>query len=1693
MSSWSGGGKRRAAGKGWRNKSDSPDELSHSWQAQAPGRPRSGRSSRRRWQSHWLVYSTLGAALLGLFLYVLLIRPAKTPVLLAMGVEYAVPAPPNQWVQEDREALSELDETLAISEITGSLGGDASEGWKSLQNLLSEHRAMRRGFRSVDEPLVIYFSMPGVVDEKGAPCLLPSGSSALDSQDWLRVEKIVDEIAKTVPAERPKLLILDSNQSVVNWKLGIVYNTFSERLKEFVDRCDVHNLAVLNSADAGQVSWCSPQLGGTAFGQFLRMGLAGAADYDSADPNGEVSVAELATYLRVQVGNWAKSNRDSVQTPILLKTSQTPDFDLTHALSRDVIDSYRKSLADVSKIEPSISIATMSDLWSMLDRLRELDIARYDPLVLARYECDLLRMEQMAYGGKAYKTEAERLSRDLKNRLEQAIDRAGANGFSLADQWAIANPDDAASTRITQDLNSLAMRRYFGQSNELNIKQSQEFFRALSAAVNGMQPQQSDFDPPLVQSLVPFADTQMLVAAHRLKIMQEASAAQYLRAVIDLKGKADQLAVPSILEDAADDSADAESATDESAVYPGDERAHYYVRLALADADRNRRLAQDALFVSSLDANRNKLLSEANKSLLAVAEIQEQVSQVLAIADRSFALTPYLAEWIGRDRGLSYPMANMREMDDLLRLVRDTQELSSAAADLRSMRQSPGKIAETANRLKVMAQSIDQRLTQYIDEFNGVCEQLGKAQVGAELLSFESVLASPLIRATLRRDLLTKRDVLAAELHKRFFSAASTEAVSAAAGYNVAEIIATWQRPPLLAILGETDDQSTHEDVLQRFEQDCWTARKSLSELKDSNVQGASSVDVAAGTDAFLDDRLALSGAERRERAAASLWFEPPALSPVTRLRRFDLQQLFVWQAERALDDFWHTVAEPNAKTIKDLLAPAISSRATIEPPGFADTAAGYLTCAEQINSPVTQAVNMQIDSVKKLVDERRLASQFGLEQMATSRPVLDSPSDVEVDVVITPHPKGSNLPVGTATIYLADEANQLASVASRESSWGQIPLPIAEGKSISQTARARDVKTSSLDSVVFFRGRQYRQQLEVNSLGGAVVQYEPPQYDTQSITLFGDQPNPPSVVFVLDCSYSMVAPIETEVPGAPMQPQMKVAKTALETMLNELAGRQGAAPRVGVWFFGHRVGWISNEARTTWRVDRRQEAAKGPIPNDLAPAEDVERILPLGLFGAQEFGLVSSRLADVTYHGLTPVNLSIVRALEEFSGADDDYSKSIIVITDGENDQWHDTTTGFKPVRETSTNDVISAWNRLGKNIPIYIIGFGIPEDERGNAIREFQKIAEVSHGKVVTPNSGADLIDYLRKQLSAQGYIVAAVDGERTVPVTKDESTGEELPVELNTRVVIPSGDFTLPGDFAVEFQSLAERVTLEGGEALEMRVTREGDGIAGIPYDADVIDEAPLAGDSSTEVSSPILRVHRPRRNDDRVKFRFSVQDQDAPFTPRPRELWIEVTPDGSSEPYVYYDTVFEANTPVPVAGFTAANWPAGTDYARVRFWCGYQPTASLMTIRLADAPATDAGKGAFQAVPQVPGLQVRVELENKSRGEYSVLVEEQVAREPTPAGAIRVRLEISDKSLQPRLVSHRFDAANRVARHQFDFLSSLSRREFAERITVGIISEAALKKNCLHLGDANGLRVPIVDEDATLVPSASSSSF
>ena len=103
------------------------------------------------------------------------------------------------------------------------------------------------------------------------------------------------------------------------WKFGLLYNSFAERLQSLVQELNIPNLAVLNSTRPGQVGWAAPELKGSVFGYFLWQGLGGAADVEeSGNHDKVVSLQELRRYLQSYVRQWVTENRAAVQEPMLL-------------------------------------------------------------------------------------------------------------------------------------------------------------------------------------------------------------------------------------------------------------------------------------------------------------------------------------------------------------------------------------------------------------------------------------------------------------------------------------------------------------------------------------------------------------------------------------------------------------------------------------------------------------------------------------------------------------------------------------------------------------------------------------------------------------------------------------------------------------------------------------------------------------------------------------------------------------------------------------------------------------------------------------------------------------------------------------------------------------------------------------------------------------------------------------------------------------------------------------------------------------------------------------------------------------------------------------------------------------------------------------------------------------------------------
>src|SRR5690606_36419723 len=145
--------------------------------------------------------------------------------------------------------------------------------------------------------------------------LLPAEASPLDSATWLPVSAVLDRISAALPRRVHKLVLLDSNRTGTDWRIGQLHNTFAQRLSAVVDPERHPNLVVVNSTAPDQAGWSSPALGGSAFGYFVARGLAGAADTVAAasdtepaptreaaaarggNGDGQVSVTELVDYL----------------------------------------------------------------------------------------------------------------------------------------------------------------------------------------------------------------------------------------------------------------------------------------------------------------------------------------------------------------------------------------------------------------------------------------------------------------------------------------------------------------------------------------------------------------------------------------------------------------------------------------------------------------------------------------------------------------------------------------------------------------------------------------------------------------------------------------------------------------------------------------------------------------------------------------------------------------------------------------------------------------------------------------------------------------------------------------------------------------------------------------------------------------------------------------------------------------------------------------------------------------------------------------------------------------------------------------------------------------------------------------------------------------------------------------------------
>ena len=435
--------------------------------------------------------------------------------------------------------------------------------------------------------------------------------------------------------------------------------------------------------------------------------------------------------------------------------------------------------------------------------------------------------------------------------------------------------------------------------------------------------------------------------------------------------------------------------------------------------------------------------------------------------------------------------------------------------------------------------------------------------------------------------------------------------------------------------------------------------------------------------------------------------------------------------------------------------------------------------------------------------------------------------------------------------------------------------------------------------------------------------------------------------------------------------------------------------------------------------------------------------------------------------------------AFKDFGADDNSTTKSIVVITDGDNFQFNlSGRPGGDGGNPTSIDDVMRAWESA--KIPLFILGVGISDSETPNARKTLQSLAQRTQGKYYDIENGSDLLRALLEQLATADY-----------QVKLDSSADLQLPSppvesKLNSQVEIKNIALAT-SRYQVLFQSISKPIQLAGGESLEMFVREDGQDIFAKPYEP-LSPKATLIRPNSNEL---IARVHRPLLERNGVVFPISLQDPGSHFTPRPDQVWIEVVPvlaSGKTMPrtYVFYDTHYEPGKPVPLLAWHASDWPANATQADVRVWAKNEASVELQSIPLNQLTQDAAGFAKGIPVNGVEGITLRGQLAENlgASNAMQIQITELHGERSRGVGSIRIVLDAGGNSL-PTRITRRFDSESRMAIHTFEFESAMGRTLLASsRARLVITSREATLEGAWQSQGGQPIRVGVTNPPEVL---------
>jgi hypothetical protein len=1698
----------------------------HRWQVEVEREPKSavpGRVGRRT----FLLFLACSLGLLAVFVYLLLYVPIKTPLITVAATSYAWPMPPNAWALEDIQAFAALDGKTVRWK-------DASPAWQNKEAALENLRFQVQDATSLAQKsgaLILYLSMHGAVNEQSIPCLIPPQSSPLLSNQWIALDELLAVISREAPPAVEVLVVLDCVEQQVNWHTGMIGNTFVESLEAWSKTVRDSRVSVLCAVAQDQQAWSGPDLGASIFGREFRLGLAGAADRlgtptSSSGGNGDgaVSLHELVDYLRVQVDQWAIQHRGASQTPQLFP-NDVPDFRVGWALtgrelSRQIAEAEARDF-----VPDSLSAQTQADLWRKLDKLRQAEAYRLDPENWLQLERKLLWLDEISQAGGAYADLASKqLFPELSKRLQQASDRAAelANSHDFFAKSQLLNVSPASGPNYGP-LPSLALKELTG---ELTSSAASDVRRRLLDAIQaGSSETLGQISESLGLSLE--ANTWTELNFQQLVVKYDCASVWPDRSVIqkslELRSLCEQLAVLGDvrghrLRRTGLEATDAVRRRVEDQLFVG---ASANASLPLAEFEQS--LAELAGSPQSLQAQVEDAWGLRDRGL---AEISYLAAWICAPATDMVDLgdwrigspvKPDLPNLLLEAESLTSDNAPFQReqiaMQELLRLIYGLHDLGDLLAsadfdgepDLEPLRESVNNVQRDLDSLFVLVRdhldralrqtqssaslprsihallqlpflsaedrlALHRRLEQYYREPSPVTPPASQPTVAviAQSLSVPNAAAQSANSQSVEPQ--------ASALQQPASHLAT--GTSSQSGYS--QRLRSWEIHPLSALLG-LKEKLLNQNVEALQGLDSSSAEKKLEAVDAANARlRRHYLSMLSFNGRRVADWIRTTGVEQVVAPERSDWFRAGlaehlarAMLPLCPLRletystaefrKLSLQDMLLWYAGRTLQDFYAD-ASPSPLEFAD--SQTFFERATHQSLDFVAAAGGSTTEL----ADVTNALNKRLAILGPLSrNSFQTSVRLGPPRDGSDERALEISLQSALGSSAATAVAGQDLPAGTAVAMVRSSAGvgRGARVA--------VPIPLgSEGRQFSLLAPLSD-DIRSPELLVSYRGHEVRSSLFVGQ--GIVVDFEPAQYDWAEVILFGDRQRQPSIMFVLDCSWSMGEPIPIEAIGTASQSKLELAKDSVLRMVNQLAARPDA--RLGVRLFGHRLGWSRPVDETTGLANGKPQILPQPnypetIPGDVLPSNDVEAIVPLGRFAPSMVGGLSAKLAQIVPWGQSPLYLAMIEAFRDFAADNSTTAKSIVVITDGDNFQFNASNRpGGESGVSTTLADVERAWQNA--KIPLFILGVGLSGEDASQTKATLEGLATRTGGSYYDVDNGNELLRALAEQLSTGVYQVGLAESSLSGQAASLAEAKLNQPIEL---IDIQPG-----AAYKIQFQSLVKSFELQGGESLEMFVREDGQDIIAKPYDLLAPRSAPLV--RSGDMQELLARVHRPSLHNGGVTFPISVQDPDLHYTPRPSQWWIEITPLTDQEAvaqsnYVFYDTHYTPKLPVPFCAWHASNWPASATQADVNIWAKYADTPALYSISVQDLQRDSQRYALPNEIPGFPGarLQVQVLSDIAANGAVQIQVTEMHNNQSPGIGSLRVLFENHDWGM-PRRIIRRFEPANKIAIHTFEFAPQLASDIFnSPQARIVLSTKSAVLDGAFHVEGGQPIRVEIV---------------